>query len=204
MQDNYQIQAAQAKRLFCSYDAGKLAEKCRLGRDGNDLLCRFFGEPCRICCSTGDITRLHDGVWVPADSHGEVMTLLDLICDSREDRHLSGVYQNMQAFGHQFHQNLTEDQKNPDALRFQQDPEALRRACAALGGVPFSPGDVAYAVPVFEDLSVVIQFFLGDEEFAPRLRYLWDLNALQYLKYETMFYAVGVLMERISEQENRI
>ena len=202
MQDNYQLQAAQAKQLFLKFDQQTLAAKCSLQMDEAYLSGLFFGEPFRIQRDTGDISRLHEGRWLPADSHGEVMTLLDLICDSDPNRRISGQYQNMQAFGHQFHQNLTEDQKNPAAQRFQQNPEALRKACLALGGRPFTPGDVAYSIPVFEDLSLTIQFFLGDEEFAPRIRYLGDRNALQYLKYETMYYAVGVLMERIQEQWN--
>ena len=199
MLDNYQLQALQAKQVFLSYDQDALIRKCSLRADSQYLYCRFFSEEHRIHRRTGDMSRNHLGTWIPADSHGQVMTLLDLICDSRDDRHLRGTFQNMQTFGHQFHQNLNEDQENPAAARFQQDPEALRRACLALGGVPFSPGDVAYTVPVFEDLGLTIQFFLGDEEFAPRIRYLWDENALQYLKYETMYYAVGVLMDRIWE-----
>ena len=191
VQDNYQLQALQAKQIFLSYDQDAVIRKCRLDCDETYLYCRFFSQLYRISRKTGDMARKVGDIWVPADSHGEVMTILDLICDSDDSR---------SSTGHQFHQDLNEDQKNPRAALFQQDPEGLRQACEALGGVPFRPGDVAYAIPVFEDLKVVLQFFLGDEEFAPRIRYLWDENALQYLKYETMYYAAGVLMERITEK----
>ena len=101
----------------------------------------------------------------------------------------------MQDFGHQFHRELQE--KNPDALFFDAHPDRLKAGCQALGGVPFPQGDIAYTIPIFEDLSVTLQFWQGDEEFSPRLRYLWDENALQYLKYETMYFAVDALIQKI-------
>jgi hypothetical protein len=42
-------------------------------------------------------------------------------------------------------------------------------------------------------LTVAIQFWEGDDEFPPRVRWLWDENALMYLKYETMWFALGLL-----------
>ena len=54
-------------------------------------------------------------------------------------------------------------------------------------------------MPVFEDLELVLRFWFGDEEFAPRMRFLWDENSLQYLKYETMHYLLGVLRQRLKE-----
>ena len=197
MQDNYQIQAEQAKAFFLTYDQQQLIKKHHLKADDAYLYVTFLGFPYRIQRSTGDLSRLQGNIWVDGNSHGEVMTILDLICDSREDRRCEGIYLSMQAFGHQFHQNLSE--QNPDALVFNACPQKLEAACKALGGIPFESGDIAFRIPVFEDLQLVLQFWLGDEEFAPRLRFLWDKNALQYLKYETMYFAVDVLMARIKE-----
>ena len=103
----------------------------------------------------------------------------------------------MQDFGLQFHRSLAEDPRNPAALRYQENPAGLRRTLEALGGTPIPQGDVAFSLPVFEDLRMAVQFWLGDDEFPPSLRYLWDENALMYLKYETMYYAVDVLTEKI-------
>ena len=193
--NNYALQASRARQYFLGYDQQQLAEKCRLEQDERYLGTRLLGRPYRIDRKTGDLFRLENGTWQEANTHAEVMTLLDLICDSREDRHLCGRKKNMSDFGHQFHQELTE--KNPTALQYQENPEGLKAACLALGGKPMPVGDVAYEIPLFEDLTIGLQFWLGDEEFAPRLRYLWDENALQYLKYETMYFAVDLLTERI-------
>ena len=199
-QDNYSIQAAQAKQVFLGYDQEKLIRKCGLKADETYLYAALLGRVYRIDRGTGDMEVREGEAWQDGSSHREVMTLLDLICDSREDRHLAGKLKNMQNFGHQFHQNLLEDQKDPMAQRIQEHPEAFRHACLAVGGRERTTADISFEVPLFEDLCITVQFWLGDEDFAPRLRYLWDENALQYLRYETMFYAVDLMMQRILEK----
>jgi hypothetical protein len=103
----------------------------------------------------------------------------------------------MVAFGQMFHRQLQEI--DPWALRFQQDPEGLRRVLMDMGGRPFPHGDVACVLELFDGLPIVLQFWQADEEFPPSLRLLWDENALMYLKYETMYFAKGVLLKRIEE-----
>ena len=127
------------------------------------------------------------------------MTLLDLICDSRENRFISGRFKNMADFGHAFHQNLLEE-RDPNAELFQSRPEDFRKACVALGGKPLSTGDIAYSIEVFDGLPLLVQLWFGDEEFPASLRFLWDENALMYLKYETMYYARELLLERLKAE----
>ena len=197
--DNYAITAARVRQLFAEYDQQALARKVGAKLDVEYFYVDFLSERYRIHRLTGDISRFHGDAWVEANSFGEVLTLMDLICDSREDRHPTGNWRNMRDFGHGFHQQLLE-QRDPWAERFQEQPEMFAKACEALGGEKYPLGDVAYAIPVFGDLRVLIQLWFGDEEFPAQLRYLWDENALQYLKYETMFYAVPLVLKRIQEQ----
>lgn len=197
--DNYAITAARVRQLFAEYDQQALARKVGAKLDGEYFYVDFLSERYRIHRLTGDISRFHGDAWVEANSFGEVLPLMDLICDSREDRHPTGNWRNMRDFGHGFHQQLLE-QRDPWAERFQEQPEMFAKACEALGGEKYPLGDVAYALPVFGDLRVLIQLWFGDEEFPAKLRYLWDENALQYLKYETMFYAVPLVLKRIQEQ----
>lgn len=197
--DNYAITAARVRQLFAEYDQQALERKVGAKLDGEYFYVDFLSERYRIHRLTGDISRFHGDAWVEANSFGEVLTLMDLICDSREDRHPTGNWRNMRDFGHGFHQQLLE-QRDPWAERFQEQPEMFAKACEALGGEKYPLGDVAYALPVFGDLRVLIQLWFGDEEFPAQLRYLWDENALQYLKYETMYYAVPLVLKRIQEQ----
>ena len=195
--DNYRLQFEQAKQTFLTYDQKKLIAKLKLRADDSFLYPSLLGCTYRIDRKTADFSRLQDGAWVDANSHSEVMTLLDLICDSREDRCLKHRWKDMVSFGHMFHQGLQEE--DPWAKRFERDPEGLARACEAMGGKPFPKGDVAYSIELFDGLEILLQFWLGDEEFPSAVRLLWDENALMYIKYETMYFAKSLFFQRLAE-----
>ena len=125
------------------------------------------------------------------------MTLLDLVCDSREDRFLTGRWQNMQSFGLMFHRDLLENRTDPLANAIQANPEAFRAACDGLGGTSIKGGDLSSAIELFDGLRIGVLFWAGDEEFQPRVRFVWDENAWMYLKYETMHFAVGLLRQKL-------
>ena len=198
--NNYLIQARQAKERFLTYDQQKLIGKLDLKADENFLYVSMLSQTYRIDRTTGNMERETESGWADGNSYEEVMTLLDLLCDSREDRFLSGRWKNMSSFGLMFHQNLLEDQRDPWAEKFQNDQEGFRKACQALGGVPLPNGDIAYAIELFDGLQIAIQLWLGDEEFPPNLRFLWDENANMYIRYETMYFAKALLLQRIQER----
>ena len=194
--NNYQRQVEQAKLHFLRYDQQTLVEKLKLKQDEEYLYATMLSQTYRLNRKTGDLERFAEEAWVDANTHGEYMTLLDLICDSRADRYLACRYQNMAAFGRVFHSGLLES-RDPFAELVQRSPEAFRQACVRLNGVPVKLGDIGYAMELFDGLSIALQFWEGDEEFPPKVNVLWDENALMYLKYETMWFAVGMLKQRI-------
>lgn len=196
--DNYAIAAEQARRRFLQYDQQALARKLKADMDDTWLYTAMLSQPYRIRRDTGEISRFCQNRWIDANSFQETLTLLDLVCDSREDRHPSGRWKNMNDFGHGFHQPLLE-RRDPLARQFQRDSQAFARACRALGGEKHPLGDEAYSMEVFDGLRLLLQLWFGDEEFPARLRFLWDENALMYLKYETMYYAVALVQQRILE-----
>lgn len=201
--NNYAIQAAQARQLFLSYDAEKLAKKLKTDMDEDYLYTRMLSESYRISRASGDISRFHNGQWIDANSFSETLTLLDLVCDSREDRFLTGRWKNTRDFGLQFHSQLLE-QRNPSAEAFEREPQRFADCCRALGGVPFPKGDVAFTFDFFDGLPLTVQLWFGEEEFPAQLRYLWDENAKMYIRYETMYYGIDLFLERIRERmENR-
>lgn len=197
--DNYAIQAQSARTLFLGYDQQRLINKFHLQADEKYLYTTMLASPYRICRRTGNLERQVGEEWVDGNSFNETLTLFDVLCDSREDRRLSGVWKSMRDFGLQFHTGLLEKSKDPTAEAFDREPEILRRGCEALGGVPMPGADIAYRVELCLGLPILVQFWHGDEEFAPRVRYLWDENATAYIRYETMWYAVNLLLERINE-----
>lgn len=197
--NNYLIQAQQAKERFLTYDQEKLIRKFGLDFDEGYLypmlLCRRY----RLSRTSGNLQRLEGDTWCDGNTYEEVMTLLDLLCDSRDDRFLTHRWQNMQTFGLQFHQNFLEEPRDPRAERFDRQPVLLHRAAKALGAEVIPGGDIGYAFDLFDGLKIGLLFWHGDEEFAPRIRYLWDENARQYIRYETMYFAVNLLHRRLAD-----
>lgn len=202
-QNNYQIQLAQAKKLFLTYDQQELIRRCCLRFDGSYLYTTMLGASYRIDRQTGDMERLQCGSWVDGNGFGEVMTILDWLCDSKSDRFISGHWINIINQGHYFHRELQEDSNDPNAVLFDRKPEAFSYACEVLGGEKIPGADIGYAIELLDGLKILVQLWHSDEEFPPRLRCLWDENTLQYLRYETTWYAVGLLMDRIKEQMKR-
>jgi len=197
--NNYLIQAQQAKQRFLTYDQEKLIRKFDLQHDAKYIYVNLLCQRYRIDRATGDLQKRENEIWCDGNTYEEVMTLLDLLCDSRDDRCLSGQWQNMQSFGLQFHQNLLEDSRDAFAERIDADPQWLHRAAERLSAEKIAGGDFGYAFSLFDGLKIGLLFWHGDDEFAPRVRYLWDANAKQYIRYETMYFAVTLLRRRIRE-----
>ena len=198
--NNYAIQAAQAKKLFLTYDQQELIRRCRLRFDEDYLYTRLLNEDYRICRKTGDMERLHQSTWIDGNGFEEVMTILDWLCDSAPDRYATGRWINIASHGHYFHRSLQEDEKDADAELFDKNPQAFSKACESIGGEALPGADICYVIGLIDDLKVAVQLWHGDEEFSPRLRYLWDENTTRYIRYETTWFALGLLMERIREQ----
>ena len=196
--NNYAIQAEQARKLFCAHDLDAVARAHGLRTDADFLYLHLLSEDYRVSRSSGHIARREGEAWLPADGFDETLTIFDLLCDAKPGRHAAGTWKTTLDFGGQVHRGLLENEK-PDALEllYDKDPARLRAACETLGGEALPGADVSYALPFFEDLRIAVQFWHGDEEFSPRLRFLWDAAADQYLRYETMYYALSLLRTRL-------
>jgi len=182
-----------------TYDQQELIERCRLHFDDNYFYITMLADTYRIDRKTGDMERQYRSAWVDGNSFGEVMTILDWLCDSKPDRFITGRWINIVTHGHYFHRDLQEETDDPDAVLFDKNSEAFAAACEALGGEKLPGADVGYAIELVDGLRIFVQLWHSDEEFSPRLRCLWDENTTRYIRYETTWYAVGLLMKRIKE-----
>ena len=198
--DNYDIQRQYAQKRFLSYDQQAIIQRFRLDHDEDFLYTRMFSIPYRMCRKTGLLERQEAGLWQDANTFNEVLTLLDILCDARDDRRLSGQIQSTQSFGGQIHSGLLELKKDSLAEAFDREIAGFCRACQALGGKAVAGGDRAYAIELMDGLCVTVQFWHADEDFPAQLQYFWDKNALQYIRYETMYYALGLLQSHLRRE----
>ena len=196
--NNYLIQASQAKERFLTYDQQKLIEKFQLESDQEYLYVNLLWRRYRIQRSTGNMEYRDAENWLDGNSYDEVMTLLDLLCDSRDDRSLAGRLSSMASFGRIFYRSSYDDKPDPTAQWIQENLQAFQRICSRFGS-PIPGGDFGFVFDLFDGLTLGFHFWEGDEEFAPRLRFLWDENALQYLRFETMHMAMSLLVSLLKE-----
>lgn len=200
---NYEIAKYQAQELFLRFDQEQLIEKMELEYDQHFLYIRFVGRMYRICRTTGKVEWTEDA-FVSSFEAGfnEVLTIFDVLCYSKKDAQASGVLVNMKSLsgihgsssssiGGGFFYKI--------GKQFDHKDELLSKACERLGGKKMQKGDVSYQIALFDFLPVMIQFWDSDEEFDASLEIFTDKNILLFMRYETVWYAVSHLLERIIE-----
>ena len=193
--DNYAIQAEEARLRFLTYDQSAMP----VPMDSDYLYLRFCGSDYRVCRCDGRLSRRVGDDWLPADSHGEVLTVYDYLCDAKPGRAPAREPVSMAHLGGHVHTNLAAASGSLERA-IDRAPDAFRRACEALGGTPAPGGDICYDLDLFPDLPVRLRFWHADEDFPPSLDLLWDRNTLQFLRYETTWFAAGVLRQRLREE----
>ena len=120
--DNYALQAEAARLRFLTYDQAAMPVR----RDDEFLYLPFCGAEYRVCRADGHIFR-HDGEnWLPADSHGEVLTIFDYLCDAKPGRAPAGEAVSM-AFlgGHAERGKCCTDFLHLEGIQFPEQKRAL-------------------------------------------------------------------------------
>lgn len=198
---NYEITKKRVQKEFAHYDHEKMIQRFHLESDEKYLYMNFLNRRYRIHRVSGNVEWLEkETAWEAG--FNEVLTLLDVLCDSKEGCIASGEFVNMQSMSaiKGSTGNVGGNYYQADAKLFNENKEKLSRACEYLQGIPKGKGDVAYEIPVFAFLSFRIQFWEADEEFSESLEIFVDKNTLQFMRYETMWYAVSHMLERVKEE----
>lgn len=197
---NYEITKNRVQKEFVKYDQKKMIEKFNLEHDEEYIYIKFVQRKYRIHRDEGRVT------WVDLPekeaNFNEVLTIFDVLCDSKDRCAASGEFANMQSLS-----SIKGSTGNVGGSLFKSQGkffdghmEEMERACIRLGGVKRGKGDVSYEIPLFEFLSFMVQFWESDDEFDASLEIFVDKNTLQFMRYETMWYAVSHLLERIREE----
>lgn len=197
-QSNYDIARDNAAKQFLTYDISPMVKKYVLRQDENFTYITFLNRDYRISRQTGCVQWLRDGEVVQADFN-EAMTIYDILCYAKPDAELSGHFSSvMQLKGVVQSANPGGNLFSCYVEQFSGRLAELSAACKALGGVPYPVGDVGFQIPLFDFFPVILQFWDADEEFAAELQLKWDDNTLQYMHFETTFYAAGHLFQRLT------
>lgn len=223
---NYEIAKVQAQKVFLKYDQEKVIKKLRLLHDESYIFFTFVSKQYRISRKTGEIVWTIDDFMTCYDAgFNETLTIFDILCYSKEDARASGVFVNMKSLStiHGSSSSLVGGGLfRKYAEYFDEKDEALSYACEQLHGIKTVKGDVSYEIPLFvineggtvqsegvfremtdgcdcqeQVVSMKIQFWDSDDEFPASLEIFLDENILDYMRYETVWYAVSHLLELI-------
>jgi len=198
---NYEITKRQMARAFAQYDHEAMIRRFRLTGDAEFLYVRFLSRLYRLDRHSGAVVWSEDGfaTSVEADFR-EAMTLYDVLCNAREDGVPAGEFVNISHLVNAASKPETSGKLTARQTRLFDHREAeLSWACEQLGGTKYGKGDVAYRLPLFDFLPVALQFWNSDDEFPASLHLLWDKNIIQFMHFETVWYAAGHLLDRLQE-----
>lgn len=200
---NYEITKRRVQSEFLKYDQEKMIRKFTLKFDENYLYIKFIGHLYRIDRHTGFLEWSEDNfnTCVEGDFN-EALTIYDLLCDSKEYCRAADDYINLKSLSalQSSSKKLGDGLLDGKDKRFDHEDKLFCRACEKLGGVKAGKGDVAYEIPLFDFLKCRIQFWNSDDEFEAQLQVFVDKNILQFVRYETVWYAQSHLMKRLTEE----
>lgn len=196
--DNYTLSRDRAQSYFLSFDQQALIARWGLSHDEKRLFVRFLGTEYAIDRSTGQVHRSLDGTQA---GFSETLSIFDLLCHSGEGQCCSGRLAPVNSLkGAPKSGGVGTDFHAKAAARFDRAFPEFLQACRMLGGTEVSMGDAGFSFPLFDELTVTLKFYRGDEEFPASMTLLWDENLLQYVYYETVFYMAGCLLDAIVRQ----
>lgn len=202
MESNYEKQVYIARELFLNYDQQEMIKKFQLKSDENYLYLNMLDRFYRISRTDGSIFGTEDG-----DSYREcldyqvVMTIYDVLCYSGKLPTLAQEWCPLYSL------QVTMSSPNDTtftgkyAQAFSGKVPQLQEACRKIGGeMPKvrAGADVCWQFDFFDFFPIQMRFWDGDEEFAPKVQLLWDKNTLDFMHFETVYYAMGHLMERLT------
>lgn len=199
---NYDITRIKMEKEFVRYDQAQMIEKFHLRHTPEYLFITFLGAEYRINRETGKVDLcLEDGSGHVPAGFNESMTIFDVLCCSKPHCHLSGQYATVTNLPGIANIAAPGTGTYADAARvFTNRPDALRQACELLHGVEQQQtGDVSYLLPLFDFMPVILQFWDADDEFDAALKIMWDMNTLEFMHFETTFYAANHLLKRLTE-----
>lgn len=198
---NYEIMRNQMREEFLKYDQEKMIQKFALDFDEDYLYVVFVSRNYRINRKNGVVEWSENDFQsaVEAD-YNESMTIYDVLCYSKDDCCLSGKFSPLhmvKGITKTLHTGGSMFQKTADS--FQGHIKQLEYACSLFGEPARIVGDVAALLYAFPFLPVTFQFWEGDEEFPPSLKFMFDENILDYMHYETVYFMMGHILKRLEQ-----
>ena len=196
---NYDKMADGARQLFLGYDQEAIIRRWGLEADQENIYLTFLSQPLRIERATGLVLPAKEGAFVSSFEVNETMILFDMLTLTDPRPLPAGTWKSISELGGIIgsgHSRLLSHEKV--AALFAVKTALLRDACARFGGEEPGKADVSFIFPVFGGFELWFRFWDADDEFPASIQYLFDGNALQFMHYETLWYVMRTLADRLA------
>ena len=190
---NYDKMSKMASELFLAQDQQALLARFPLANDEAAFYVKFLGDEYRIDRSSG----------VVFDSSGSQATpqvtliIMDMVCNPAGAPVALGEWRTVEQLSGATSSPRTAPLYQPLIDEFCGDVNRLKNACDTLGGQPVAGGDVSVRFELFDGFWLWLQFWDEDEEFPAQMTFLWDKTTTLYLHYETLWYIMFEVLERL-------
>lgn len=200
MESNYDKTVRVAQGLFLEYDQEEMAAKYGLEHDEDYLYLTFIADRYRISRQSGAVEVLTPSGPESCTDYDIVMSLYDALCYPEGTPQLAYEWCQLNSLQATMSSPGTDTFTQKTANAFAGKVERLRQACQLLGGTEpaISAGaDVYCQFDVFPFFPLQFRFWDADDEFPAQIRLLWDRNALQFMHFETLYYVMGALLNKL-------
>ena len=200
--NNYEMARDKAAARFAKCDQEKMIDRLDLIADDEYIYLSFLSTPQMIDRKTGRIRSMDDMTdgWKDA-GFDESLTIYDILDHAQDMSKLSGEFTSVSQLT-----SVSSAAKTFGSFSYRPDFEKkldknfgrLRRALEDMNGEKAeSAADLAYKVPLYEDIYMLFEFYRADDEFPAKASVKWDTQILSFMHYETLFYATGYFYSRI-------
>ncbi|MGN0962810.1 MAG: DUF3786 domain-containing protein [Clostridia bacterium] len=194
--NNYELTFGRAEKEFLRFDQEEILRAGHLKADDEYIYVTFFYALYRIDRRSGRMEKqMSDGGYRHA-AYNEGMGIFDAICEPTPFRRLCGEMVDMNYFTNTSFNGRSMFQ--PYADRFAANLEKFRKVCLEIGGRPQKESDAGFAFDLFDFLPMTLLLWEGEEGIPAAIRFLWDRNTTDFIRFETMFIVITHVLETLS------
>jgi hypothetical protein len=176
-------------RARAEWAAADPAEACALAGctySKNEVLVPFFGVPHTVTHPAGEVTAHYEDASKSAHSSIIIVLLHYLLtADGTRPADRWVAFRELPD-GLFYAQAFAGHAEGLLARKYGADPDAFRRAAAAMDGMPLDLADASFRFQALPRLAVAVLLWNGDEEFPGQARVLFDAAAGHYLPTEDL------------------
>ncbi|MCQ2553042.1 MAG: DUF3786 domain-containing protein [Clostridia bacterium] len=197
--NNYEIARQEACKLFAQKDIDQIIKENNLKSDDNYIYITYICREFKIDKKTGELTYL-DG---SNAGFGPTFSIFDFLCH-KGTKFLAGTYGRINSLNEMVATSgVGTDFFAKDADYFDKHQNELRKACLEVGATEISEADMAFKFPIYKNFNLILRFYESDEDFPASIVFMWDLNTLEFINYETAYYVQGDVVDFIYSTLNK-